>query len=133
VGLPAVTVRVWLAVWPPLSVSRSDTDILISRPLVGREVCRESRHAVSAAKRMRRKLKKFKSLIDAGKMKFEDLRCAYQSWRGNFRKRFNACYCISRMDALYNKLFIQCRDAAVEGKNGLYRKEKRQGILQQKP
>jgi hypothetical protein len=77
------------------------------------------------AKRIRRKLKKFKFLIDTGKMKFEDLRCAYQSWRGNFRKRFNAHYCISRMDALYNKLFIQCRDAAVEGDNGLYRKEKR--------
>jgi len=85
------------------------------------------------AKRMRRKLKKFKSLIDAGKMKFEDLRCAYQSWRGNFRKRFNAHYCISRMDALYNKLFIQCRDAAVEGSYGLYSKEKRKSVLPQKP
>jgi hypothetical protein len=60
-----------------------------------------------SAKRMRRKLKKFKALIDAGKMKYEDLRCAYQSWRGNFRKRFNAHYCILRLDSLYNKLFIQ--------------------------
>jgi hypothetical protein len=60
-----------------------------------------------SAKRMRRKLKKFKALIDAGKMDWHDLRCAYQSWRGNFQKRFNAGYCIQRMDALYNALFIQ--------------------------
>jgi hypothetical protein len=84
------------------------------------------------AKRMRRKLKKFKTLMDAGKMKFEDLRTAYQSWRGNFRKRFNAYYCILSLDTLYNKLFIQCRDAAAEG-NSVYCKEKRQGLLPQKP
>jgi hypothetical protein len=77
------------------------------------------------AKRMRRKLKKFTSLIDAGEMKFEDLRCAYRSWRGNFLKRFNARYCISNMDALYNKLFIRCRKAAAEGKDILSGKEKR--------
>jgi hypothetical protein len=41
-------------------------------------------------------------------------------------RRFNACYCVGRVDALYNELFIKCRDAA-EGNNGLYRKEKRRG------
>jgi hypothetical protein len=63
--------------------------------------CKES------AKRMRRKLKKFKKLIDAGKMKYTDLRAAYQSWRGNYQKRFNSRYGILHMDALYNDLFIK--------------------------
>ena len=85
------------------------------------------------AKRMRRKLLKFKRLIDAGKMRFEDLRCAYQSWRGNYRKRFNAHYCISRLDTLYNTLFINNRGNATEGKNGLHRKEKRQGGSSHQP
>ncbi|GMO59855.1 MAG: hypothetical protein Ta2A_05880 [Treponemataceae bacterium] len=89
--------------------------------------CKES------ALRMKRKLKKFQTLIDAGKMQFSDLRCAYQSWRGNFRKRFNAHYCILRLDSFYNKLFIQRRESAVEGNDVLSSKEKRQGLLPQKP
>jgi len=80
-----------------------------------------------STKRMRRKLKKFKILLDENKMSFKDIYTSFQSWRGTFKKRFNACYCISRMDALYNKLFIQCRDAAMEGNDGLYRKEKWRG------
>jgi hypothetical protein len=59
-----------------------------------------------STKRMRRKLKKFKSLIMAGKMNFEDLRTAYQSWRGNYMRRFNAHYRIGYLDKLYNELFI---------------------------
>jgi hypothetical protein len=59
-----------------------------------------------SAKRMRRKLKKFKALIGAGKMDWYDLRGAYQSWRGNFMRRFNAYRQTGRMDALYYKLFI---------------------------
>jgi hypothetical protein len=87
-----------------------------------------------SARRMRRKLRKFKVLLDAGKMSFEDLRTAYQSSRGNFRKRFNSHYCILRMDALYNELFIKRRDDAVsEGNNGLYRKKKRGGNSPHKP
>jgi hypothetical protein len=78
-----------------------------------------------SVKRMRRKLGKFKKLMARGRMSFYDLRTAYQSWRGNFRKRFNACYCVKRMDALYNELFIKCRDTAAEGCNGLYRTKKR--------
>jgi hypothetical protein len=34
---------------------------------------------------------------------------------------------MNALDALYNELFIKCRDAAAEDKNGLYRKEKRRG------
>ncbi|GAB6392442.1 MAG: RNA-directed DNA polymerase [Treponematales bacterium] len=60
-----------------------------------------------SAARMRRKLRKFKRLVEAGEMDFSDLRAAYRSWRGNYRKRFNnRRYSISRMDALYNALFI---------------------------
>jgi hypothetical protein len=55
---------------------------------------------------MRRKLRKFKPLIKAGKMNFADLRTAYQSWRGNYMRRFNAHYRIRYMDRLYNELFI---------------------------
>jgi hypothetical protein len=47
-------------------------------------------------KRSSQKLKKFKALVDAGEMDWGDLRCAYQSWRGSYRRRFNAfrraCY-----------------------------------------
>lgn len=60
-----------------------------------------------STKRMRRKLKKFKGLVDAGKMSFEDLRTAYQSWRGNYRRRFNAYHRVRYMDKLYNELFIK--------------------------
>jgi hypothetical protein len=58
---------------------------------------------------MRRKLKKFKSLIDAKQMSFEDLRCAYQSWRGNYKRRFNAYHRVRYMDRLYNDLLINNR------------------------
>jgi hypothetical protein len=81
-----------------------------------------------SAKRMRRKLKKFKKLIDAGKMKYTDLRAAYQSWRGNYQKRFNSRYMILRMDALYNELFIKNHDTVVtEGIHGLSGNKKRCG------
>ena len=86
-----------------------------------------------SAKRMRRKLVKFKALIDAGKMGYADLRTAYQSWRGNFRKRFNGGLHIRRMDELYNRLFIDDREAVKENGDVLSGKEKRQGLLPQKP
>jgi hypothetical protein len=59
-----------------------------------------------STKRMRRKLTKFAALIKASKMSYADLRTAYQSWRGNYMKRFNAHYRIGYMDRLYNELFI---------------------------
>jgi hypothetical protein len=62
-----------------------------------------------STKRMRRKLKKFKSLVDAKKMSFDDLRSAYQSWRGNYKRRFNAYHQVRYMDKLYNDLFIKNR------------------------
>jgi hypothetical protein len=57
-------------------------------------------------KRMRRKLIKFKRLVSAGHMTIYDVYTAYQSWRGNYRRRFDAYHTIRRMDALYNELFI---------------------------
>jgi hypothetical protein len=65
-----------------------------------RRPCKDS------AKRMRIKLKKFKALIDNGKMKFDDLRTSYQSWRGTYKKRFNAYHQVRYMDKLYHDLFV---------------------------
>jgi hypothetical protein len=59
-----------------------------------------------SALRMRRKLRKFKGLIEAGEMGFQDLRAAYQSWRGNYMRRFNAYHRVKCMDRLYNGLFV---------------------------
>jgi len=69
----------------------------------GRIVCRSTQES---RKRQRQKLIKFKKLIDVGKMNFDDVRVAYQSWRGNYMKRFHAFHTIRRMDGLYNRLFI---------------------------
>jgi len=60
----------------------------------------------SSRKRMRRKLVKFKTLYEAGKMSQSDVYTAYQSWRGNYLKRFDAFHTVRRMDGLYNGLFI---------------------------
>ena len=56
--------------------------------------------------RMRRKLTKFKALLNRGKMNFEDIRNAYQSWRGAFKKRFQVYKKVSKMDAYYDSLFF---------------------------
>jgi hypothetical protein len=74
--------------------------ILLHSGKVLRRPCKDS------TKRVRRKLKKFRALIDCGKMDFKDLRTAYQSWRGNYRRRFNAYHRIRYMDKLYYDLFI---------------------------
>jgi hypothetical protein len=57
-------------------------------------------------KRMNRRLKKFKRLFEHGKMDYNDIRNAYESWRGNYLKRFDAYQTIKRMDGLYTRLFI---------------------------
>ena len=75
--------------------------ILLPSGKVLRRPCKDS------TKRMRRKLKKFRALINRGKMDFKDLRTAYQSWRGNYKKRFNAYYRVRYMDKLYTGLFIK--------------------------
>jgi retron-type reverse transcriptase len=60
----------------------------------------------SSVLRMRRKLKKFKGLLDRRRIKYPDIYIAYQSWRNNFIKRFDAYHTVGRMDQLYNRLFI---------------------------
>jgi hypothetical protein len=60
----------------------------------------------ASIKREGRKLRKFKGLLDEKKMKYTDVYTAYQSWRNNFMKRFDAYHTVSRMDKLYNRLFI---------------------------
>jgi hypothetical protein len=70
----------------------------------GRIIRRASR---DSAVRMRRKLRKFKGLLDAGKMRYEDIRASYQAWRNGYMKRFNDFYKICRIDKLYDDLFIK--------------------------
>jgi len=59
-----------------------------------------------SAKRMRRKLKCFKSLVTEGRMDYQDIRVAYQSWRGNYIRRFHAYKKVKFMDNYYDNLFI---------------------------
>jgi hypothetical protein len=73
---------------------------LLSSGKILRRPCKDS------TTRMRRKLKKFKALIDAKKMRHSDLRTSYQSWRGNYKRRFNAYHRVRNMDKLYYDLFI---------------------------
>jgi hypothetical protein len=58
------------------------------------------------ATRMWRKLKKFRKLIDEKKMSFDDVRTSYQSWRGNYKRRFTAYYRVKYMDRVFNKLLV---------------------------
>jgi hypothetical protein len=60
-----------------------------------------------SVKRTRRKLKKFKHLIERGRMDYHDVKVSYQSWRGNFLKRFFAYHTVERMDVIYNDLFVR--------------------------
>ena len=62
-----------------------------------------------SAKRMRRKLRSFKKIIDAGGMDYSDLRAAYQSWRGNYIRRFHAYETVHKMDMMYDTMFINIR------------------------
>lgn len=63
-----------------------------------RKVRRKSKNNV------RRKLKKFKGLIDSGKMTQQQVVSSYQSWRGHASKG-NSHHLLRDMDAYYNKLF----------------------------
>jgi hypothetical protein len=74
---------------------------LLENGRILRRPCRDS------AIRMARKLKRFKTLLEAGKMDFIDIRNAYQSWRGAYKKRFQVFHKIQKMDRLYDDLFIK--------------------------
>lgn len=57
-------------------------------------------------RKMREKLRKFKNWMEAGAMKMEDIRTAYESWRGHMR-RGNSWRVLRRMDRYYNRLFAR--------------------------
>lgn len=77
----------------------------------GKVIKRLSRDAIT---RERRKLKKYKHLLDEGKMPYKDIENAYQSWRGN-ALHFHSHNSIKRMDALFDELFI---DSFKQAKGG---------------
>ena len=56
--------------------------------------------------RMKRKLKKFKKLLAAGKMNYNNIRESYQSWRGNYLKRFLVYKKVLKIDKYYDNLFL---------------------------
>lgn len=58
--------------------------------------------------RMRKKLKKFVKHVDDGRMTYEDVYCAYQSWRA-YASHFNAYFTVKSMGELYDSLFIDRR------------------------
>jgi hypothetical protein len=62
-----------------------------------------------STKRMRRKLSKFKKLMENKKMSYGDIRTSYQSWRGNYKRRFHAYHRVRHMDNCYNDLFVNER------------------------
>ena len=64
---------------------------------VRRKMCRKS------ARRMRRKLKTFRRWMTEGRMTEEDIRTAYESWRGHMR-RGNSYRVLRRMDRFYKRL-----------------------------
>lgn len=66
---------------------------------VVKKICRDS------VTRERRKLKKFAKWVNAGKMAFSRVEQQYSSWSGYAGKK-DAHETIRRMDALYNRLFI---------------------------
>ncbi len=54
--------------------------------------------------RERRKLKKFRKMLDEGKMIFSDIDNQYKSWRGTIEK-YASYYTLKNMDALFHQLF----------------------------
>lgn len=55
--------------------------------------------------RQRRKLKKFKGLLDRGIMTYEDVYTSWQSWK-SYANTFSAWHTVQNMAKLYNELFI---------------------------
>lgn len=68
----------------------------------GKIIKRISKDSIS---RERRKLKKYKKLLDQGKMAYKDIEEAYGSWRGNL-KGYLSYHTLQNMDKLYDDLFI---------------------------
>lgn len=71
------------------------------------KVIRKVRHR--SKNNVRRKLKKFKGLVDGGKMTQAQVVCSYQSWKGHASKG-NSYHLIRNMDDYYNKLFKEDKE-----------------------
>lgn len=56
--------------------------------------------------RERRRLKKYKKLMEEGKMSYKDIELAYKSWRGN-ALRYHAYTSVKHLDALFDQLYIK--------------------------
>jgi hypothetical protein len=77
----------------------------------GKVVARLNKDTIT---RERRKLKKFKELLDEGRITMDTIEAQYQSWKGDKTgpaipgKRIHFCsyHTMQRMDQLYNELFI---------------------------
>ena len=67
----------------------------------GKVIVKPARKGIT---KMRRKLRTFKRWLAAGKMKIEDIRTSYTSWKGHM-KHCNAYRTVVSMDALFGKLF----------------------------
>ena len=48
---------------------------------------------------------KFRKLMDAGEMSFDDVRCAYASWKGGV-SHYDSYNVVKSMDKLFDELFI---------------------------
>ena len=68
----------------------------------GRIIKKMPRRSIS---RMRRRLKKLRHMLDAGRITREDIWNAWQSWRSH-AMRFNAWHTVKSMEHLYNRLFV---------------------------
>lgn len=69
----------------------------------GRVVSKIYKHSVTV---QRRKLKKLRKKLDAGRMTFDDVYATWQSWRA-YALTFDAWHTIQNMAALFNELFIK--------------------------
>jgi RNA-directed DNA polymerase len=83
----------------------------------GKIICKADRKGCI---RMRRKLKKFKIMLDKGEMKLSDIYTSYQSFRSHLLK-FDSYHLVKNMDKFYKELF---RENITMGgsKNEYYRK-----------
>lgn len=56
--------------------------------------------------RERQRLKKYKKLMEEGKMSYKDIELAYKSWRGN-ALRYHAYTSVKNLDVLFDQLYVK--------------------------
>lgn len=86
----------------------------------GKVIARLNKETIT---RERRKLKKFKEMLDAGRITMKEIEEQYQSWKGDKtgpavpgkRIHFYSYHTMQRMDQLYNELFINNNHKEVSG------------------